>query len=365
MKPPQLDIVVLGLSITSSWGNGHATTYRCLLRGLSQLGHRIVFLERDVPWYASHRDLRSAPYAQVDLYGNLDELRDRFAENIRQADLIIIGSFVPEGISVADWVLTTATGVVAFYDIDTPVTLGKLERGETESIAPHQIPRYDLYLSFTGGPMLRELESRYAAKLARPLYCAVDPDDYFPESHNKQWSLGFMGTYSADRQPGLEKLLIAPAREFSDDNFCVAGSLFPPNIEWPSNIERIEHLAPAEHRAFYNAQKFTLNLTRVEMIQAGYSPSVRLFEAAACGTPIISDSWPGLEHFFVPGREILLADTCAQVVSYLRGLNEDERVKIGERGRVATLARHTGRHRAHELERYYLEAAAKQTRVHA
>jgi len=363
LKPPQLDIVILGLSITSSWGNGHATTYRCLLRGLAQRGHRVLFLERDVPWYASNRDLTTVPYAKVQLYGSLDELRERFSDAVRHADLVIVGSFVPEGVAAGKWVLETAQGVTAFYDIDTPVTLGKLDAGDYEYIHPDLIPRYELYLSFTAGETLKNLESRYGAKVARPLYCAVDPDDYFPEPHHTRWTLGFMGTYSAERQPAVERLFIAPARELPNEKFCAAGSMFPDSVAWPANVERIEHLAPKDHRAFYNAQKFTLNLTRTQMIRAGYSPSVRLFEAAACGTPIISDWWPGLDEFFMPGREILIADSTEDVVRHVREIPEHDRLQIAERARMTTLSKHTGIHRAHELENYFMEAVERSGRA--
>jgi spore maturation protein CgeB len=358
LKPLQLDIAILGLSITSSWGNGHATTYRCLLRGLAQRGHRVLFLERDVPWYASNRDVQSVPYADVQLYSSLDELRDRFGGAIRNADLVIVGSYVPEGAIAGQWVLETAHGTTAFYDIDTPVTLSKLESGDRAYITPELIPRYHLYLSFTGGATLSHLESHYGARLARPLYCAVDPEDYYPDPQPARWSLGFMGTYSEDRQPAVEQLLMAPAAALPSQNFCVAGSMFPDALAWPENVERITHLPPGEHRHFYNAQRFTLNLTRVQMIRAGYSPSVRLFEAAACGTPIISDRWPGLEEFFVPGSEILTAASSEDVVRYLSTIPEKNRIEIAERARTATLRRHTGAHRAQELERYFQEASA-------
>ncbi len=360
LRPPQLDIVILGLSITSSWGNGHATTYRCLVKGLARRGHRVRFLERDVPWYASNRDLRQVPYARTELYESVEELRDRYATVISAADMVIIGSFVPDGAAIGEWITTIAGGVTVFYDIDTPVTLARLERGETACLTPAVIPKYDLYLSFTGGPTLDLLENAYGARRARPLYCAVDQDDYFPEPRASRWALGFMGTYSVDRQPALERLLFEPARQTPEHKFVVAGSMFPSSVQWPENVDRIEHLPPGGHRAFYNSQKFTLNLTRAEMIRAGYSPSVRLFEAAACGTPIISDAWLGLSEFFAPGREILIAQTDSDVMSYLR-MPEEQRLRIAENARAATLARHTGLHRAQELEQYYLETAPSLT----
>jgi spore maturation protein CgeB len=241
--------------------------------------------------------------------------------------------------------------------------LAKLEAGDYEYLAPSLISQYDLYLSFTGGGTLRDLETRYGAKVARPLYCAVDPSDYFPDPQPTRWALAFMGTYSAERQPALERLLLDPARSLSGETFCVAGSMFPSSEDWPENVERIEHVAPAAHRAFYNSQNFTLNLTRTQMIRAGYSPSVRLFEAAACGTPVVSDWWPGLDEFFLPDREILIAETAADVVKYLRDVKPQRRAQIAEAARLATLSKHTGAHRAQELETYFMEAADRSVRA--
>src|SRR5690606_14367036 len=147
----RLNIVMLGLSITSSWGNGHATTYRALVRELSRLGHRVLFLERDVPWYAAARDLPNPPYCRTELYDSLSDLRQRFGSDVARADLVMVGSFVPEGSLLGDWVVESAGGVKAFYDIDTPVTLSQLEEQTCEHISRELIPRYDLYLSFAGG----------------------------------------------------------------------------------------------------------------------------------------------------------------------------------------------------------------------
>jgi spore maturation protein CgeB len=353
-----LNIVILGLSITSSWGNGHATTYRALVRALVERGHRILFLERDVPWYAENRDLPNPPYGCTELYGDFAELQTRFEGPIRTADLVIVGSYVPEGVAVGEWVLGTAQGVTAFYDIDTPVTLDKLHRGDYEYITPQLIPQYSLYLSFAGGTVLEQLEQEFGSPAARPLYCAVDPDLYYPERRDLHWDLGYMGTYSSDRQPGLERLLLAPASGLEECHFVVAGPNFPDVERWPANIKHFSHLAPDQHRTFYNEQRFTLNLTRAAMAAVGYSPSVRLFEAGACGTPIISDTWAGLETFFVPGQEILVAKTARDVTEILLDMPETERAAIGARARAAVLARHTAAHRVLELEGYYADTGA-------
>ncbi|HXH13013.1 MAG TPA: glycosyltransferase [Alphaproteobacteria bacterium] len=351
MRAP-LRIVILGLSITSSWGNGHATTYRGLVRELSARGHQVLFLERDVPWYAAHRDLHAPSYGRIELYASMRELQERFGAEVRHADAVIVGSYVPEGVAVGEWVTATARSITAFYDLDTPVTMAKLARGDIEYLSPALVRRYDLYLSFTGGPTLERLQRQYGVSQAKPLYCAVDPHLYFPERGEERWVLGYLGTYSPDRQPALSALLLEPARRWPHARFIVAGPQYPATIAWPANVYRIEHLPPSAHRAFYTAQRFTLNLTRADMVRAGYSPSIRLFEAAACATPIISDQWEGLQTFFTPDIEILIAHTPEDILHYLRELPETERVTLGLRARARVLAEHTAAHRAATLEAY-------------
>ncbi len=351
-------MVFCGLSITSSWGNGHATNYRALVRELDGRGHDVLFCERDVPWYAVQRDLPEPPWGRTELYGSVDELRERFAADVRDADLVVVGSYVPDGVAVGHWVCDTARGAKAFYDIDTPVTLAKLARGDFEYLSPHLIKRYDIYLSFTGGPTLRRIERKYGSPMARALYCSFDPDNYYPRKQRARWDLGYLGTYSDDRQPTVERLMMEPARRWKNGRFIVAGPQYPEAIEWPRNVKRVMHLPPREHRRFYNAQRFALNVTRADMIRAGWSPSVRLFEAAACGVPIISDWWDGLDSFFEPGREILIAETSADVLRYLRKLRDDDRRAIGARARERVIDEHTAADRARELESYVDEVLA-------
>jgi spore maturation protein CgeB len=350
-----MNIVILGLSITSSWGNGHATTFRGLVRELTRNGHQVLFLERDMPWYANSRDLPNPDFCQTELYTSLADLQARFTEQVRAADLVMVGSYVPEGVAVGEWVVQTSQGIKSFYDIDTPVTLAKLAREDYEYLHPRLIPKYDLYLSFTGGPTLARLEKEYGSPMARPFYCSFDPALYFPEPQPAKWDLGYLGTYSDDRQPPLEKLMLDAARQWPQGHFVVAGPQYPATVQWPVNTEYIHHLPPAEHRAFYNAQRFTQNITRADMLAAGYSPSVRLFEAAACGTPIISDYWEGLDSIFEFDREILVAHSAADTLRYLRELSETERKAIGERARQKVLNAHTAAHRAKELEGYVSE----------
>ncbi len=353
-----MQLVVLGLSLSSSWGNGHATTYRALLKAFAARGHAVTFLERDVPWYSGpHRDLPDPGWCRLAFYEGLDGLREHRAL-IARADAAIVGSYVPDGVELGRLVQGWARGVTAFYDIDTPVTLGKLERGEAEYVSAELIPGYDLYLSFTGGPTLGLIERRYGAPAARALYCSVDPDLYRPLRRERRWDLSYLGTYSPDRQPALDRLLLEPARRRPDLRFAVAGPQYPDDIAWPENVERFEHVGPADHPEFYAASRFTLNVTRADMVRAGWSPSVRLFEAASCAVPIVSDVWEGLDDILVPGREILLARTSPDVTGLLDGTDEAARRRIGEAGRARILSAHTAAHRAAELEGFLREAVA-------
>lgn len=357
MSELPLRFVVLGLSITSSWGNGHASTYRGLLGALAGLGHDVLFLERDVPWYAANRDLPDPPFCRTELYDSLDDLRNRFTCAIREADVVILGSYVPEGSAAGEWLLANARGVTAFYDIDTPITLAQLDSGACEYLTGQQVSRYQLYLSFAGGPTLERLEHDYGSPAARPLYCSVNPAVYGRESGREEWDLGYMGTYSSDRQTALEELLFGSARRWGGGRFVVAGPQYPAHVRWPGNVGRIEHLPPGEHRTFYGRQRFTLNLTRAAMKRAGHAPSVRLFEAAACATPIISDYWDGL-HTLLRADEVLVARSSRDVVEWLVDMPESERQALGLRGRRRVLRDHTATRRAQELVSYVRQAAA-------
>ena len=345
-----MNCVFLGLSITSTWGNGHATTYRGLLKELAKRGHSVTFLERDVPWYSANREFSNVSYCTIRLYHSLEELRDKYTALVRTADIVVVGSYVPDGVAVGRWVTSTAKNCTAFYDIDTPVTLENLRRSRCEYLAYDLVDKYNIYFSFTGGPTLKFIERELGSPRARALYCSVDPSLYYPQkTQKKNWNLGYIGTYAADRQPALEKLLLDVARQKPEARFAVAGPQYPADIAWPPNVERMDHLAARDHCNFYNSQKFTLNVTRRDMVRAGYSPSVRLFEAAACGVPILSDKWAGLETFFKPLTEILPVGTTDQVASYLL-MTDEQREQVAENARHRVLRFHTAAVRAEEFE---------------
>lgn len=341
-----LDIVFLGLTLTSSWGNGHATTYRALLKGLAQEGHRALFLECDRPWYADTRDMPDPGFCELALYDNPGDLW-RFRERIAEADAVILGSYVPDGVRVLDILRVLRPKRLVFYDIDTPVTLSALRQDEAEYIARRQLPHVDLYLSFAGGAALDALRDLGVPR-AEAFYCSVDPDLYAPQDVETRWDLGYLGTYSADRQPGLETLLLEPARQRPDLRFVVAGAQFPKDLHWPDNVERIDHVAPPDHPAFYNAQRFTLNVTREAMRRIGHSPSVRLFEAGACGTAILSDRWTGLGDVLPEGEAVLPVASAADVLAAL-SLPDAARDRLAGAARATVLEKHTGRARARDL----------------
>jgi spore maturation protein CgeB len=348
-----MKIVIFGLSVTSSWGNGHATTFRALLRALNARGHQIVFFEKNVEWYENNRDLPSPEFCELRLFESWDEILPSARRELADCDVAMVGSYFPDGIAAITEVFDSPAPVKAFYDIDTPITITALrERGTTEYLNADQMPGFDVYFSFTGGPMLREIEERFGAKHAVPLYCSFDPQEYRPFKPHKRYTsdLSYMGTYAPDRQPKIEQLLFEPARTLPSASFLVAGPQYPKSVKWPKNVRRIMHLNPRWHARFYSSSRFTLNVTRRDMVLAGYSPSVRLFEAAACAATIVSDNWPGLGEFFRAGGEILLPASSDDVVRYLHDMSDDERKRIGLAAQARVLAEHTSEHRAEQFE---------------
>jgi len=348
-----MKLTIFGLSITSSWGNGHATTFRALCQALRRRGHRIVFFERNVEWYQNNRDLPHPEYCDVKLFENWKDILPAVKTELRNSDVAMVGSYFPDGIAALEEVQASNVPVKTFYDIDTPITVRSLrENGRADYLLKSHLPQLDIYFSFTGGPMLQHLQEDFGVPFAVPLYCSVDPDKYreLPADPRFACDMSYMGTYAPDRQPKIDELLCAPARNLPEQKFIVAGPQYPQDIDWPGNVEHIMHLNPRYHAQLYSSSRITLNVTRREMVMAGYSPSVRLFEAAACGATMASDIWPGLETFFTPGQEILLATGTDDMVRYLKNYDHLELRRIGRAARDRVLAAHTSDARAHEFE---------------
>lgn len=348
-----MKIVIFGLTISSSWGNGHATLWRGLCHALMRRGHDIVFFERDVPYYASHRDLTELQGGILDLYKDWDEALTLAPQHLADADVAMVTSYCPDGIAASELVLASPARFRVFYDLDTPVTLQQLRAGQHVSYLPaNGLKDFDVVLSYTGGRALDELKSQLGARRVAPLYGSVDPSVHRPVPP-VDWfecDLSYLGTYAADRQQALQELFIDPAARTPTKRFLIGGAQYPADFPWSDNIYFASHVAPGDHPAFYCSSKWTLNVTRQAMAAMGYCPSGRLFEAAACGTPIISDAWEGLDEFFTPGEEIITARSTDEVIDALR-CPEAERQNMARSARERALSEHTADQRAAEFER--------------
>ena len=360
-----MKIVIYGLTISSSWGNGHATTYRSLCRALSLRGHQVHFIEKDVEWYRNHRDLPQPDFCTLQLYETWDHQALRPSED---ADVIVVGSYFPDAIIASHALFGAGYGPVLFYDIDTPITLAELRtHGKTSYLDAALIPHYAAYLSFTGGDALRTLEQQYHSPWAVGFYCSVDPALYTRTEVQEAFrcDLSYLGTYAPDRQGKLMRFLDGAAGLLHDAHFIVAGPQYPGDTVWHDNVRRMDHIAPPQHPAFYSSSRFTLNLTRSDMVAMGFSPSVRLFEAAACGTPILSDPWVGLDQFLTPGEEILLPHDEYEVANILRQMPDSEAERIGRAARERILEQHTATHRAVEFESIVEASSEREWRHHS
>ncbi|ABF39309.1 conserved hypothetical protein [Candidatus Koribacter versatilis Ellin345] len=356
-----MQITIFGLTISSSWGNGHATPYRALVRALHHLGHSVTFYEKDVPYYACHRDMAELPYCELVLYPEWSIVRHFALKQAAESDVVIVASYCPEGARIADEVLGLRRPLKVFYDLDTPVTLANFQsQGKTEYLEPRQITEFDLVLSFTGGKALRRLETEFHAQLARPLYGCVDADSYHrvPASPALLCDLSYMGTYAPDRQEKLDALFLEPSRRSLGMHFLLAGSLYPWGWSWGENVKKLDHVAPSDHPALYSSSCATLNITRRDMAESGYCPSGRFFEAAACECPILTDTWEGLETFFTDD-EIVRVHNADEVLTAMRAdLREHAR-----RARQRTLDGHSGMRRAQQMLAYFDEAVARGRRA--
>ncbi len=352
-------IVIFGLTISSSWANGHATLWRGLCRAWAEQQHHVCFFEKDVSYYATHRDLTSTSGYELVLYSNWDSVYKMAESALRECDAAVVTSYCPDARAASDLILESKAAVKIFYDLDTPVTLDKLRSGESVDYLPTSgLGAFDLVLSFTGGSALDELRTRLGARRVAPLYGSVDADLYQPVPCCDQYraDLSYLGTYAADRQPTLERLFLQPARRLPTKKFLIGGSQYPEDFPWCENVYFVRHVAPPQHPAFYSSSQATLSVTRSAMAEKGFCPSGRLFEAAGCGTPVVSDPWPGLEEFFEPGKEIFLASQPEQVSAVL-SMPAAEIQKVGAAARQRVIAHHTARHRSQEFLRMVDEAA--------
>lgn len=347
-----MNIVVFGLAVSSSWGNGHATLWRGLSAALAKLGHKVVFFEKDTPYYASTRDLDFLPGGELIIYSNWEDIQPAARKQLKNADVGVVTSYCPDALTASDLILDSNVAVSCFYDLDSPITLDRLKRHQpVPYLGPRGLRDFDLTLSYAGGPALDKLQSELGARAVAPLYGSVDPSVHspVPPSHNYQADLSYLGTWAQDRQARLEALLVEPAKLLPEKTFLIGGSMYDDSFPWRPNILLKSHVPASDHPSFYCSSTLSLNVTRQAMADNGYCPSGRLFEAAACGAAILSDTWEGLDLFLSPGKEILIANNTEDAMAALQ-MSAAGLAKIGKAARERVLEQHTADVRAREFE---------------
>lgn len=346
-----MDFVVFGLTASSTWGNGHATLWRGLARSLGEAGHGLVFLERDQPWYAAHRDLTALPGGTLRIYADLAAIAGEVDDALDAADVAMVTSYCPDALAATERVLASRARLKVFYDLDPGVTAERLSAGAAVPwLGPRGLRDFDLALSFAGAGALALLRDRLGAPRAAPLHGSVDPAVHRPSAAAEPFrgDASYLGTWAAGRQPGLSRLLLEPAARLPERTFVVAGSQYPADFPWRENVRYVRHLEPALHPAFFCSSPLTVSVTRPEMAALGRCPSPRLFEAAACGVPVLSDWFDGLDAFFEPGEEVLVATTADDAVRAIAS-PRGALARVGRRARERALADHTAAARVRQL----------------
>jgi spore maturation protein CgeB len=346
-----MKLVVFGLAVSSTWANDHATLWRSLIRVLAGQGHALTFYEQDTPYFAAHRDYKELPKGELVVYETLDSIRAHATHALRSADAAIVSSYAADALAATELVMSSAVPIRAFYEFDTAVTLRKVRAGERVShLGPRGLRDFDVVMSSTGGAGLSELQRVLGAHRVAPLYPGVDLHAYSPVApvERYQADLAYLGTYEEEHNSALEELLLKPARALPEASFVIGGASYPRELAWPPNLKYVWHVAPAEHSALYCSARLNLNVTRACVAALGYCPSGRMFEAAACGAPMITDRWPGLAEFYEPGDEILVARDHSDVIAALKS-SRSQLQALAHRARERTLAQHSIEHRAEQL----------------
>jgi spore maturation protein CgeB len=351
MTEGEMKLIVFGLSVSSAWGNGRATLWRGLIRALAAKGHSVTFYERDTDYQALHRDGFDLPNGKLIVYSDFDEIRSSAAAALQMADVGMVTSNCPDALAASQLVLGSAVETRAFYELDTPITLSRLTRGEHVAyIGERGLRDFDIVLSYTGGPALQQLQHMLGARRVAPLYGAVDPQMHQAKAPNPQYQadLAYLGRYSPERLAVLEELFLAPARERPDLTFAIGGSQYPSDFAWAPNIKYLWDVPPSERAAYDCSARMNLNVRRGPMAALGFCPSGRLFEVAASGTPLISDGWPGLSQFYEPGYDLIVAQSKEDVLDAL-DLSDAELRAMSQRARERTLSEHSFARRAEQL----------------
>jgi spore maturation protein CgeB len=349
-----MNIAFFGSSLVSAYWNGAATYYRGIVRSLHERGHRITFYEPDALERQRHRDIADPPWAEVVVYpahSGADVLQA--LERARGADLVVKAS----GVGVFDELLEAAVldlrkpgCLVAFWDVDAPATLDRMHQNPRDAFRA-LVPRYDLVLTYGGGEPVRQAYLALGARDCVPVYNALDPDTHFPVVPARRFEarLGFLGNRLPDREARVEEFFLRAAALLPEHSMLLGGSGWEGKT-LPPNVRYLGHVYTADHNAFNCTPLAVLNVSRESMARYGFSPATRVFEAAGAAACVITDAWEGLELFFEPGTEILVARDGAQVAEHARGLDAAAAHRIGQAAWLRVLAHHTYAHRAAQLE---------------
>ncbi|MBX3221469.1 MAG: glycosyltransferase [Labilithrix sp.] len=343
-------LVVFGLSVTSARDNAHATFWRGVLRALAADGHEVVFFERDTPFFAGHRDLVAPDGYEVVVYPSWSGVLPRARRAVSRADVAIVTSGQADAAAATELVVAAGHTRI-FYDLDAPVTFQRLDRGELVSwLPPGGFGELDLVLSVTGGAALERFRRELGARRVAPLFACVDADAFRPPSPRREpvYDLSYLATSALDGLSGVESLLFGVAERAPERRLLVGGVAYAEDRQPSPNLDVVPRVPPAERPAFYGRSRLTLDGTAAATASSGFCPSPRLFEAAACGVPIISDGWHGIESFFAPGDEILVAAGADDVLAMLE-LSPEALGALARGARERVLAEHTAVHRAREL----------------
>ncbi len=352
----KLTIAFFGSSLVSSYWNGAATYYRGIIKALYERGHRVTFFEPDAYDRQAHRDMTDPEWATVVVYPATAEGVFGSLERAAGADLVVKAS----GVGVFDDLLERevltlkreATQVV-FWDVDAPATL---ERVAADPDDPFRslIPRYDLILTYGGGdPVVKRYRS-FGAPDCVPIYNALDPGTHFPVPLDPrfQTDLAFLGNRLPDREERVEEFFLSVAHRFPKRKFLFAGNGWGDKPR-SANVSWIGHLGTNDHNAFNSSATAVLNISRASMASNGFSPATRVFEAAGAGACLITDAWEGIDHFFEPGKELLVARSGEEVASILDWLTPRQAATIGMKAFFRVRQEHTYRHRARRFEEVF------------
>jgi spore maturation protein CgeB len=347
-----MKIYVFGSSLTSCYWNGAATYYRGIYKSLHRLGHEITFAEPDIYNRQQNRDCSVIEYANVRVYETPRDLKTVLSEASR-ADLIIKHS----GVGADDELLESevlncgsARSRSAFWDVDAPATLARLEENPHDAFRP-LIPHYDFIFTYGGGDPVVQHYQRLGAKNCLPIYNALDPDTHHPvpPDQSLQCDLVFVGNRLPDREARVEQFFLRAAELAPEFQFVLGGEGWR-GKRLPQNIRYIGHVGTANHNAINCSARTVLNINRESMAKVGFSPPTRVFEAAGAGACLITDSWLGVEQFFEPGREILVASSAEEVVGHLQQTSPEKAKSIGAAMRARALRDHTYEMRARQVD---------------